>query len=85
MPKEIRLNFDDFKIKVAEYTGTSPDTITSETNLYTDLGMDSLGLFSLGMYLIRMFGITISIASVARIQTVNDIYTIMKEEGYPSE
>ena len=57
------------------------DTIDETTNLYNDLGMDSLGIFSLGMYLIKEYSIQISVASVARIETVHDIFTIMNEEG----
>lgn len=79
------LNWDDFKQTVSEYTGTEPDTITTTTNLYDDLGMDSLGLFSLGMFLIRTYAITVPIASVAHIETVHDIYTLMKNEGVVSK
>ena len=78
------LNWDDFKQTVSEYTGTEPDTISRATNLYDDLGMDSLGLFSLGMFLVRTYGITIPIATIARIETVHDIYTLMKTEGVAS-
>jgi len=82
---KIELDWNDFKLKVSEYTGTEPDDLVEETNLYNDLGMDSLGLFSLGMFLIKSYGIQIPISAVARIETVHDMYTVMIEEGTVKE
>lgn len=82
---QTELNWENFKAKVAEYTGTEPDEIKKDTNLYNDLGIDSLGLFSLGMFLIKTFGTQIPISSVARIETSYDMFTTMVEEGEPIE
>lgn len=79
---KVELDWNDFKLKVSEYTGTEAEELKEETNLYNDLGMDSLGLFSLGMFLIKTYGIQIPISAVARIETVHDMYTVMVEEGF---
>lgn len=77
----ITIEWDGFVENIAGYTGVTTDKITKETSIYNDLGMDSLGLFSLGMYLIKTYGVKIPISSVARIESVNDIYNLLIEEG----
>lgn len=74
------IDWTDFVEKVAEYTGVEPNTINEGTNIYNDLGMDSLGLFSMGMFLIKTYSVKIPISSVARIETVNDIFSMMNEQ-----
>ena len=83
MKADEKIDWNDFKVKVSEYTGTELREITKETNVYDDLGLDSLGLFSMGTYLIRIYDVTIPLALVSRIQTVHDIFTMMNEERYP--
>ena len=85
MNADEKLDWNDFKQKVAEYAGIDPGTISEQTNVFDDLGLDSLGLFSMGTYLIRIYSVTIPLSSVARIQTVHDIFTMMNEERYPDE
>jgi len=77
----VTIEWDGFVENIAEYTGVTAERITKETSIYNDLGMDSLGLFSLGMYLIKTYGVKIPISSVARIESVNDIYNLLIEEG----
>ncbi|HEX9060358.1 MAG TPA: acyl carrier protein [Clostridia bacterium] len=74
-----RIEWYDFVEKVSEYTGISKDEINEKTNIYIDIGMDSLGLFSLGMNLMKIYNITIPLSSVAAIETIYDIYTMMSE------
>lgn len=75
-----QLDWKDFMVKIADYTGLEKEDIKAETNLYSDLGLDSLGLFSLGMYLIKEYQVQIPLASVATIETVNDIFNLMNEQ-----
>jgi acyl carrier protein len=73
------IEWSDFTEKVSEYTGIEKAEIINDTDIYSDLGMDSLGLFSLGMFLIKNFGIQIPLSSVATIETVGDIFKLMNE------
>jgi len=77
----IQIEWNVFLEKIADYTGMEKSAIDQKTNIYSDLGMDSLGLFSLGMYLIKTFGVRIPLASVAAIETVHDIFLLMNEQG----
>jgi acyl carrier protein len=70
---------------VADFTGWEKDQIEKNTNLYSDMGLDSLGLFSLGMHLIKTYDIQIPLAAVASMETVNDIYALMEEHGKQRE
>lgn len=79
------IEWNDFIEKVSDYTGVESNSIKEDTNIYNDLGMDSLGLFSMGMFLIKTYSVNIPISSVARIETVYDIFCLMKEEGTPVE
>lgn len=76
------IEWNDFVQKVSEYTGSEESGIHQGTSIYDDLGMDSLGLFSLGMYLIKTYGITIPLSSVATIENLGDIYSLMNSKGY---
>lgn len=71
------IDWTDFAEKVADYTGMEKNEINEETNIYNDLGVDSLGLFSLGMYLIKTYNVQIPLSSVATIETIGDIYSLM--------
>lgn len=74
------IEWTDFVQKIADYTGVEPSEIQQDTNIYNDLGMDSLGLFSLGMYLIKEYHVKIPLTAVATIETVGSIFTLMNEQ-----
>jgi acyl carrier protein len=78
MPNTIE--WTDFTQKIADYTGMEQSEIHQETNIYNDLGMDSLGLFSLGMYLIKQYKVKIPLTAVATIETVGNIFALMNEQ-----
>ena len=74
-----QLEWAHFLQTVADFTGLEKEKLRKETNLFSDLGLDSLGLFSLGMHLIKTYNIKIPLAAVASIETLHDIYTLMEE------
>lgn len=74
-----KVEWNDFAVKVSDYVGVESIDIKEDTNLYSDLGMDSLGLFSLGMYLTKTYKVTVPLSAVATIETVGDIYNIMND------
>ncbi|HEY9062719.1 MAG TPA: acyl carrier protein [Pseudobacteroides sp.] len=73
------VDWNDFALKVSEYVGVEKGEIEEDTNLYGDLGMDSLGLFSLGMYLTKTYKVTVPLSAVATIETCKDIFNIMND------
>ena len=75
-----KIEWPDFAEKIADYAGLEKDEISKDMNIYSDLGVDSLGLFSLGMYLIKNYGIEIPLAAVATIETLDDIFTLMNKQ-----
>jgi acyl carrier protein len=68
------IEWNDFAERISEFTGIDVDKISNDTNIYSDLGMDSLGLFSLGMFLIKVYNTKFPLSSVASLQTVGDIF-----------
>jgi len=74
------IEWSEFVLKIAEYTGVEADSISETTNLYNDLGMDSLGLFSMGMYLTKNYQVSIPVSSVAHIETVGEIRNMINEQ-----
>ncbi|HEX3044780.1 MAG TPA: acyl carrier protein [Bacillota bacterium] len=80
-----KLEWSHFIKTVADFTGVETSEINEKTNLYSDLGLDSLGLFSLGMHLIKTYHLKIPLAAVATIETVYDIYRLMKDSGASQE
>jgi acyl carrier protein len=76
-----KIEWSDFLEKVSDYTGIEKSEISEDTNLYADLGMDSLAFFSLGMHLIKTYRVEIPLSSVATIETVKDFYSLMNDQN----
>jgi acyl carrier protein len=75
-----KIEWNDFATQVAEFTGREVADVTSETNIFSDLGMDSLGLFSLGLFLIKTYKTRIPLSSVATLETVGDIFATVNKQ-----
>jgi acyl carrier protein len=78
------LEFASLTAKVAEFLGVDQETLTRQTHLYDDLGLDSLGMFSLGMYLIKSFAIRLPLSEVANISTIGDIHAALERHRVPA-
>ena len=78
------IQWEEFVKQVAEYAGVEKEIVTKETNLYTDLCIDSLGVFSLSIYLTGVFKISVPLSSVSTIENVGDMYDLILEEGVPA-
>lgn len=76
-----QLEWNSFAKQIAEYIGVDEQRITRETDLYTDLLMDSLSLFSMGAYLQEVYQIEVSLNSAALISKAGELFDLMKEEG----
>ncbi|MDO5521782.1 MAG: acyl carrier protein [bacterium] len=75
------LEWSTFAKNIAEYVGEEQDSITKETDLYTDLLIDSLGLFSMGIYLNDIYHLEVPLSSVAVISKVGQLFDLLNEEG----
>ncbi len=64
---------------LTEYVDTDPETITEDTDIRADLGLDSLQLMSLAVQLESEYGVTISDRDAANIQTVGDVMKLLGE------
>jgi acyl carrier protein len=60
--------------QIADFLGIEAETLTRQTHIYDELGLDSLGMFSLGMHLVKSLGIALPLSEVANISTLGDIY-----------
>jgi acyl carrier protein len=74
------LEWQNLAGKVADFLGVERETLTRQTHIYDELGLDSLGMFSLGMYLIKSFAITLPLSEVANISTLGDIYDALDRQ-----
>jgi acyl carrier protein len=76
-----KIPWEDFSGKMADYMGLEKSEIRPELNIYSDLGMDSLGLFSFGMYLLNTYRVNVPVAAVATIETVGNIFELMNKHA----
>ena len=59
---------------VCEHLGLKDNEITRETDIYKNVGLDSLGMVSLGMKLQAEFSVTVPLSEVSTIKTIGDLY-----------
>ena len=65
--------FEKVRTEIADYTGVEIDKITKETNIFDDLGFDSLGVIGFGMKLMSAFdGVEIPLERLSMIRTVGE-------------
>jgi acyl carrier protein len=72
-----KIAWEAFAGSVADFLGVEPGELKRETDIYKDLGLDSLGMFSLGMTLIKQYSVSLPLAVVSTINTVGDMYDEM--------
>ena len=67
--------------ELSRLSGVEIDEITEETNLYTDLGLDSLMAVELLLFIERRFGLTVADERIAGFQTVGDVLEELRRRG----
>ena len=59
--------------------GLKAEDVNESTDIYKDLGLDSLGVVSLGMKLHAVFKVKVPMSVVSEIFTLGDMYQILNE------
>ncbi len=78
-----QLDFNEFAKNIADYVGEEVEKITPETDLYSDLCIDSLGLFSMGIYLTGIYHLEVPLSSVAIVSKIGELFDLLCKEGVP--
>lgn len=78
-----QLDFKEFAKNIADYVGMEEGEITKETDLYSDLLIDSLGLFSMEIYLTGIYHLEVPLSSVAIVSKVGELFDLLVNEGAP--
>ena len=74
-----QITWEQFRGVVCEHLGLTETEIKEATDIYRDIGLDSLGIVSLGMKLQSEFQITIPLYEIPIMQTVGDMYQKLLE------
>ncbi len=75
------LEFNEFAKNIANYVGMEEAEIKRDTDLYSDLLIDSLGLFSMGIYLTGIYHLEVPLSSVALVSKVGELFDVLVNEG----
>jgi acyl carrier protein len=73
------IDWEIFHKTVCEHLGLNDNEITLKTDIYKDIGLDSLGMVSLGMRLQGKFSVTVPLSEVATIKTIGDLFEKLNE------
>ncbi|WP_119394491.1 acyl carrier protein [Salinibius halmophilus] len=71
--------WDEFQQLVCDHLGMEQDEVGPQTNLYTDLGIDSLGVVSLGLVTQKHFQVQLPLASLTGISTLGGLCELLVE------
>lgn len=73
------ISWEPFQKTVADHLGLQLENVNEATDLYKDLGLDSLGVVSLGMKLYAVFRIKVPMSTVAEIFTLGDMFRMINK------
>lgn len=71
------VQWEAFREHLSDYLGLEKEEIKKTTNLYEELGVDSLGIFSLGMYLCNTYKVQPPLSALAPVQTAYDLFELI--------
>jgi acyl carrier protein len=77
--KKDRNMIDKLKAILTEYVDIDPDTITEDTNIRSDLGLNSLELVNIAVAVENTFDVEIPDREISRIETVKDVIDVLTE------
>ncbi|HHU84134.1 MAG TPA: acyl carrier protein [Clostridiales bacterium] len=70
---------DKLKTILTEYVDIDPETITEDTNIRSDLGLNSLELVNIAVAVENTFDVEIPDREISRIETVKDVIDVLTE------
>lgn len=73
------IEWAEFSGLVADYIGIELDQLKQETNIYNELGIDSLGIVSLGMKLQYKYKVTVPLSEVSGITTLGEMLEVLNK------
>ena len=71
------ISWEPFRETISRHLGLEPGEITEMTDIYRDLGLDSLGVVSLGMKLYAVFRVKVPMSAVSEVYTLGDMFRIL--------
>jgi acyl carrier protein len=74
------IRWETVAVRVSEFLGVEAESLTRDTHIYDQLGLDSLGMFSLGMHLMKALQVKLPLSQVANISTLGDIYDALERQ-----
>lgn len=66
---------------ICEFADVKPEDITEETNIRTDLALDSLSLLNLAVEIENEFELEISDRDAMNLETVGDVLALIEAKG----
>ena len=69
----------EFSSVVCQHLGTEDSEISMDTNIYEDIGIDSLGVMTLGAKLQKSFQVRVPLSSVSSITTLGQMLDVLNQ------
>ncbi|MGN1348480.1 MAG: phosphopantetheine-binding protein [Acutalibacteraceae bacterium] len=66
---------------ICEFADVKPEDITEETNIRTDLALDSLSLLNLAVEIENEFELEVSDRDAMNLETVGDVMALIEAKG----
>lgn len=72
--------FEQLKQLICEYADVKPEEITEETNIRTDLALDSLSLLNLAVAIESEFGLEVTDEDAMKLESVKDVLDLIESK-----
>lgn len=72
--------FEQLKQLICEYADVKPEEITQETNIRTDLALDSLSLLNLAVAIESEFGLEVTDEDAMKLESVKDVLDLIESK-----
>jgi acyl carrier protein len=69
-----RIDFEDFKLLVADQLGVEDSRLSGETTFSADLGIDSLSLVNFVITMEKQYGIKVEMDAIFSMKNLRDAY-----------
>lgn len=73
------IDWNDFIKTVCELLGLVENEVNRDTNIYNDIGIDSLGAMTLGLKLQKKFNKKVPLSATSVINTLGDMHDVFSK------